>query len=122
MTTEIDVLAKYPSTDKFKVVDVVMVPHPYCIGTKHVAWASDKFSGILSGDAIRSAEQHFNAKCYICDQSYDEHKRAILVEVHDDSDLNNNPELKEYLMSIKTMAEADGFAGFCFRHKGGMTR
>ena len=33
-------------------------PHPFMIGRRHVTWASNHFSGILSSDAIEDAEKH----------------------------------------------------------------
>ena len=84
-------LKKYPSTDKFKVIDTIGVPHPYCITGKHVSYASDHCGGMLTKEAIIAAEEA-GAKCDICRQqsehggkilSYEEHEHALLVEVDD---------------------------------------
>lgn len=125
MQTQVkDKLAGYPSTEKFKVVDTIGVPHPYCIGSKHVAHASDHFFGMLGREAIIDAEKH-GAVCDICRKigrkdglpilSYDEHKQALLIEVRDRRGLNEIPELREYLLSIKEQTERDGFEGWAFK-------
>lgn len=116
-------LAEYPSTDLFRIKDTIGVPHPYCIGPKHVAHAADHFRGRLGDDAIRDAEKKGITKCQVkgCNLSYDEHEKALLVEVNSDEDLNilgapDGP-LHKYLLSIKDRCEADGFAGFAFIKK-----
>ena len=116
-----DKLSKYPSTDIFRVKDTIGVPHPYCITGGHVAYVSDHFSGMLSNESIREAEKHKYKnhkpiKCGVkgCNLSYDEHKQALLIEVKSKEELKDVPGLREYLLSIKEMAEADGYAGFTF--------
>jgi len=106
-------LAKYPSTDKFKVIDTIGVPHPYCITPKHVR---------LGEDAIIAAEKQ-GAECDSCRKrgrktlSYKQHETALLVEVADDRELEDIPELHPYLLSIKDMCVKDGFAGFAFKQR-----
>ncbi len=109
---------KYPSTKQFKVVDTIGIPHPYCITPKHVAYASDHWGGMLGKDAIRESEEH-GARCDICKGklSFDEHKQALLVQVSDDRELKDIPELKDYLLSIKGMATKDKMEGFAFTQK-----
>lgn len=53
-------LEKYGESEcgNFKVIDTIGVPHPYCIGPKHVGWASDHWNGMLGKDAILDAEEH----------------------------------------------------------------
>lgn len=111
-------LKKYPFTKQFKVVDTVGVPHFYCITPKHVAYASDYCGGMLGKEAIKESEEH-GAKCGICkgELSFDEHKQALLVEVSDNRELKDIPELKKYLLRIKKMATKDNFAGFAFKQK-----
>ena len=121
--TQTDKWVKYARTEKFKVIDTVGVPHPYCITPKHVAHASDHFHGMLGIEAVESAEKA-GAVCDICKQGkrkhgqpilpYAEHKQALLVEVNDERDLNKIPELHAYLLGIKAQAEADGYVGFAF--------
>lgn len=118
MATEIKEtkLKKYPKTDKFEVVDTIGVPHPYMIMPSHVAYASDYCGGMLNKQAIREAEDH-KAKCGICkgELTYDEHKTALLIEVKDNRELKEIPELKDYLLSIKPMTETDKFEGWAFK-------
>jgi hypothetical protein len=109
-----DKLLKYPKTDKFECIDTVGVPHPYCITPKHVEYAADNFHGMLGKDAIKEAEENGKARCGICGGklSYDEHKTAVLVEVRSREEIEDiKEELREYLKSIVSITEADGFAG-----------
>lgn len=118
-----DKFVKYPKTDKFRIIDTIGVPHPYCITPKHVAIASDEFMGMLGEPAINRAEEK-GIHCDICKKverktgkpclSYEEHKQALLVEVNDKRELKDIPELQPYLLSIKNLAEKDGFVGFAF--------
>ena len=114
-----ELLNKYPTTDKFKIIDSLGVPHPYCITPGHVAYASDNCGGILGTDAIRDAEKYSRARCGICKGklSYDEHEQALLVEVDDNRELKDVEGLNDYLLSIKAQCEADGFSGFAFKQK-----
>jgi len=109
-------LEKYPKTDMFKILDTIGVPHPYCIGPKHVGYAADHCSGLLGKDAIIEAEKH-NAHCMVkgCTLTFEEHKQGLIVEVKSDKDLNDIPELIEYLLSIKDRTEKDGFDGFAIK-------
>lgn len=101
----------------FKVIDTIGVPHPYCITPRHVAYASDHWSGMLSADCIRESEKH-GARCDICkgQLSYDQHEQALLVSCK--KDFNKSEELKkeltDYLLSIKALAEQEKYAGFAF--------
>jgi hypothetical protein len=106
----------------FEIIDTLGVPHPYCVTPKHVAYASDHCSGILSKDAIRAAEKE-GAACDICRKkgegilTVDEHGTALLVGVYDkdNRELNDMPELQEWLKPLCAVAEKDGFVGFAFK-------
>lgn len=108
-------LKKYPSTDLYSVKDTIGVPHPYCIGSRHVAHAADNFSGMLSKEAIIDGEK-IGIKCETCNGklSYEEHETALLIEVKFKGELKDAPGLKDYLKSIVAMCEADHYAGFAF--------
>ena len=119
MQTKEEKLAMYPSTEKFKVVDTISVPHPYCITPKHVIYAADKNNGLLDVPAIERAEKE-GAVCDTCKRSgegilpYAEHKQALVVQVTDERALKDIPELHTYLVEIKSRCEADGYVGFVF--------
>ena len=103
----------YPKTDLFEVIDTIGVPHPFCIGPKHIEEAQ-RFGGMLGKEAIESLEKKLGrSSCYTrgCNLLFDKHEQALLIECK--SDLKD-PRLKEYLMSIKDQCEKDGFAGFAF--------
>lgn len=118
----------WPKTDTLRVVDKIGVPHPYCIGSKLVGYASDHWGGILGEAAIRDAEEH-GIICDICRQvkrkggkalSYEEHKQALLIEVSKSLDTDSEEgkgrkELRAYLLSIKERTEKEGYAGFAFK-------
>ena len=109
-------ISKYPKTDLFSIKDTIATPHPYCITPEHVAHAADNYGGMLGENAIESLEAKRGPCCGVkgCKLTYTEHEQALLVEVKDDRPLNEITELKEYLLSIKDMAEQDHFAGFAF--------
>jgi hypothetical protein len=112
-----DKIKDYPRTDNFWVKNTIGVPHPYCIGVKHVAWAAHHHNGMLGSTAIEDAERNGkNVHCGMkgCKLKYAEHKQALLVAVKDTRDLNDIPELKAYILSIKERTEKDGFVGFAF--------
>jgi hypothetical protein len=97
----------------FYVIDTIGVPHPYCIGPRHVGHAAHRFGGVLGDAAIRSAEMT-GIHCDICKGklSYDQHQQALLVACKVEA--NNNEELHAYLLKCKPLAEADQYAGFAF--------
>lgn len=98
----------------FHVIDSIGVPHPYCITSKHVAYAADHYSGMLTADSIRESEEN-GARCGICKGklSYAEHEQALLISCK--TEIKDNTELKEYLLSLKDKVIADGYAGSTFR-------
>jgi len=101
-------LKKYSKTENFEVVDTVGVPHPYCITPKHISAAT---GGILDEYAIEQAEKK-GAKCGTkgCTLSFREHQHGLFIKCK----VEDQKALHEYLMSIKDMAEADGYVGFAF--------
>lgn len=115
-----DLHLRYGISEKgnFFVKETIGVPHPYCIGTRHVAEASDHHGGILGEAAIKAAEKK-GASCCICKGklTYSEHETALLVSCR--AEMKNSkgevePELHAYLLKCKTLCEEDGFAGFAF--------
>jgi len=112
--------ARYGKSEagNYSVCDTIGVPHPYCIGAKHVVHASDHFSGMLGKEAILSAEKK-GIKCEVrgCQLSYEQHEQALLVECHaplKGADDHVTPELHEYLLKCKPLCEEDKYAGFAF--------
>lgn len=115
----------------FGIIDTISVQHPYCIGTRHVGWASDHFMGMLSEDAIRDAEKH-DIHCETCTTafrkrdtntilSYDEHETGLLVEClkKAENKKSEGKELQVYLkkcIKIKHFKQKK-FAGFALMDK-----
>ena len=121
----------YPSTDKFKVIDTIGVPHPYCITPKHLTHSPTMILDIAEAER-RSKEAHPNdprrwAVCETCRLlnkktgknilPYEEHKRALLIEVDDPGELKDVPGLSAYLLVIQAQAAKEGYAGFAFTQK-----
>ncbi len=120
-------LVKYGKSEQgnFEVIDTIGVPHPYCIGPKHVGWAADHFSGMLGEAAIEDGEKH-DIICDICRKrrkkfgdralTYKEHEQALLGACYKAID-DNKPELQAFLLKLKPMCETDKYAGFAFIKK-----
>jgi hypothetical protein len=113
--------ARYGASDggNYRVVDTIHVPHPYCVGTAHVAHAADNFCGRLGAEAIEDAERRGIARCEACSGRlrWDQHETALLISCRREikgSDGQATPELHAYLLRCKPLCEADGFAGFSF--------
>lgn len=114
----------YPQSKEgnFRIIDTIGVPHPYCIGSRLVAFTADHHHGILDGNAIDDAEKH-EIYCETCTEiqrkggkvlSRSEHEQALLVECA--IDINPAPsELKTWLLEIKDEATKNGYVGFAFK-------
>ena len=101
----------------FKVVDTIGVPHPFCITTRHVAYAADRHGGMLTKSAI----SHSGGPCGMkgCTLSIHEHETALLVSclgpLNPKEDRKKaHPELQEYLKKIVDQCKEEGYAGFSF--------
>lgn len=120
--SEIDEIPK-PENSNIKLVKIetAHIPHPYCITSKHVAWASDHFFGRLGHEAIVDAETHGKAVCGICKGKlkYGEHesKKTLFIEVPQNKDLNAVEGLNAYLLKIKPIVEKLGVEGIAFPKK-----
>ena len=113
-------LTQYPKTNKFEIIDTIGTPHSFCITHHHVGHASDNFCGMLSSHAITDYENKTQKpSCGVrrCNLMYDEHERALLVEVADNRELSDIPELHAYLLECKPICEKDGYTGFAFKQK-----
>lgn len=100
---------------KFRVVDTIATPHPYCITPKHVTHAANNHGGILNEAAIKDAESN-GARCGAprCSLSLDNHEHALLVEC--DAELkDHDEEVQTWLKSIVDEATKNGYAGFAFK-------
>lgn len=111
-------LKKYGKSKKenFFVMDTIGVPHLYCIGPKHVGYASDNWAGMLGEGTIEEAEKE-GIYCCTCkgDLKYKEHKIALLVKCLKSFDAKSDKkECEDYLKSITDMCEKDKYAGFSF--------
>ena len=94
----------------FGIVDTWPEKHAYCIGSKLVGFASDKFMGRLDEDAIQAAEKE-DIWCETCVTAFkrrdtdkimtwDEHKSGLLVQCLVQPS-NDNPEGKELQVYLK---------------------
>ena len=111
----------FPKTDQFQIVDTIGFPHPYCIGSGLVTYAADKHYGILNEEVIVNYELNLrkpSCKTPGCILYYHEHENALVVEVTDDRELNDIPELPIFLQECAPMAQKLKYTGFAFK-KGG---
>lgn len=102
----------------FFICDTIGIPHPYCIGPRHVDHTADHFGGILGAAAIESGEK-IGITCAMkgCNLSYAEHEQTLLVCCKKELQIENktNPELHEWLLTIKDKIELEKkYAGFSF--------
>ena len=108
-------LNKYPKTDKFKVINNIGIPHPFCITHEHVSWLADNHGGILDSSTMQNYEKAHHGACHCgvkdCNLSWAKHETALLIEVNDPR------ELRKYLLKCKTQCKMDKFAGFAFVRK-----
>ena len=110
-----NIKGSYPSTEKYRVVDTLGVPHPYTIGPKHVAYAADRHGGMLSEHTIEEGERRgIHCAHPRCTLSYKEHEQALVVECKEPHDLEG---LRAYLQSIKEETERNGYVGFVLLRK-----
>jgi hypothetical protein len=118
---------RYKESEKgnFRIIDSIGVPHPYCIGAKHVAFAADNFHGMLGEAAIEEGEKQ-NIFCEICKTAnrkdgktiltYSQHEKALVVQCNKDININEyKEELTTYLKSIIDLATHEEFVGFAFK-------
>lgn len=121
-----DILSQLPAPPeglRLMKVEKLFLPHPYCIGAKHVAHAADHFSGMLGEAAIADGEKQ-GIICETCKArgehlSYKDHETSLTLFVEIPpiprlEHLKDVPGLHEYLLSIKEQAERLGIQGFAF--------
>lgn len=97
-------------------------PHPYVIGTRHVAHASDNFMGMLSEAAIKDLEKQKGPSCAYSDKighgrcmvPYAEHtyETAAFLKIKTDKKLEENKELPKFLFACKPTMEKEKITGF----------
>jgi hypothetical protein len=93
-------------------------PHPYTIGPRHVAHASDHHMGMLGTDAIESGERRgIHCAHRGCRLSYSEHTSDLVcfvsVAAHH-ANVGDVPMLRDYLKEIADKATELGIDGFAF--------
>jgi len=106
----------FKDSDLFHMKDIMHVnykPHPYTIGPKHIAYASDRYGGMLGDDAIINGEKEGKCKCAVpeCNIPYTEHKADLVIFLQ----LKRNgtqDEADAYLKKIAKELPNDGIDGF----------
>lgn len=104
----------------YYIKDCIGVPHPYCIGAKHL----ELNDGMVLN--IESTEEK-GAQCEICKKlvrdgklqkvlTYKEHERALVVVCKKEPKEKSkyHKELHDFLLKIKDKVSKDGYAGFTF--------
>ncbi len=118
-----DKYKEYPKTEMYQIIDTLGIPHSYCIGPKHVQYASKHCNGILGSGAISELEKEKGKGCCMvkgCNLTHAEHELALVVEVAFDGELNEAPGLTEYLKSCVPLMDKDKVSGFAFKKKAGI--
>lgn len=105
-------------TSVLKVKEILAVnhkPHPYVIGSRHVAYAADHCSGMLTEHAIEDAERKKAAKCAHpgCHEPYRKHTHDTVAIIIFCRDLTTE-ELRTELLKLKDKFEAEKIDGFAF--------
>jgi hypothetical protein len=101
----------------FFIYDSIGVPHPYCIGPRHVVNAADNFSGILNKACIVDGERKgITCAAKGCYLQYECHEEALIIGCKIDfkTDKAAEKELKKYLKGIVKETEDNNYAGFTF--------
>ncbi|RKX65103.1 MAG: hypothetical protein DRP42_05340 [Tenericutes bacterium] len=110
-------VAHYKRGKNFWIVDEIPVPHPYCVGARHVGHASNNFGGMLSEECIKDGEKNgITCETRGCNLMYKEHEKALIVQIFDKKNLDE-VELQDYLKSIVKQAEDEGYVGFVFMER-----
>lgn len=92
-----------------RVAEVNHRPHPFVVGSRHVAYAADRCGGILGEEALRAVCcAHRN-----CNLSYDEHTsdRVMFLKLTRNC---TQAEIKAVLVPIADEVGATGVDGFAF--------
>lgn len=109
-------------------VESISRPHPYCITPRHVEWAADHYSGMLTQEAIIDAEKN-GAKCDICRKQGNKQGNILTFAQHETvtalfiqvpagvENLNDLKGLHKYLFENKAKFESLGIQGFAFSPK-----
>lgn len=120
-TEKLAALPKPPEGSRFRLSKIEYVnhkPHPYVIGSRHVAYAADHCGGMLGEDAITAAERNgIHCAHSGCRVSYENHTSDTVCFVAIDPQYKTPgevPGLQEFLGSLKTEAEHLEIDGFAF--------
>jgi len=98
------------------VMNINQHPHPYMIGTRHIVYASDNWSGMLSKEAIIAGETAGKCKCAHpgCNLPYEDHlvgdKVAFLQQLRN----GTNDEANKILKDLVDELGEDFVDGFSF--------
>lgn len=102
------------------------VGHPFVIGTRLVAFASDRFGGMLGDEAIKAAaKQGIGCDMRGCNYTIDEHKEETALKVYCKLSMfgkkdKARPELHKFLLSLKKQY-GKKYSGFAFVQEDGKT-
>lgn len=115
-----------PKSEDFRLEEIHNInfkPHPFMIGVKFVAHASDHFGGMLGTAAIKDYEDKHGVACENrnrdgtkCSVKYEEHKsdKVLFIKVLADKPIKEMDGLQKYLVSIKSKLEKLNIDGVAF--------
>lgn len=124
----LDKLPQPPKDANFKLVGIkeISLPHPYCITPKHLKYNEGMILDVESAERkskeMNPRDSRRWAVCGICKEPYSEHKKqmTLFIQVEDNSSreaLNENEELRKYLVKLKPSLEKYGIDGIAFPNK-----
>lgn len=105
-----------------RVENINYKPHPYCIGSAHVVFASDHFGGMLGRPAIEHAERK-GIKCGMkgCHVKFEDHTSdtVVLVKIRKDvadrkCKLTDLDGVKVWWENAESVCKKLGIDGFAF--------
>ena len=104
-----------PKSKDFKLESITNVnfdPHPFMIGPKHVAYASDNHSGMLGEATLKAVPCAMKG----CQLPHSEHKsdKVLFIKALVDKEPSKLRGLKKYLLSIKKELGKHSIDGVAF--------
>ncbi len=104
------------------VTNVNFKPHPFTVGVRLVAHASDNFGGMLGKAAIEDYEEKHGSACAYKDRNgkckipFAEHTsdKVAFLKVKSDKELKEINELRLFLVGCKEKATKENIDGFAF--------
>lgn len=94
---------------KFKsIIEINFKPHPFVVGSKHLAYASDNCGGMLGEEVMEKIP------CAECRRPLEEHTYDTVLALELKKNLTNQEAKDQLKILVDAGMEADGIQGFIF--------